>query len=401
MSSFKLPYFKLSGTGKDDKFIGVNLENNQIAFHYPLLYHLSADDDSKVQDARKILEAVSLGKRYQEIVRQDHHKSSSDEENDAFHSMSFLIDDYMTFLRYPEKEKIQVKDGKGKINWKQTIKQETYISETGFSYPCLITTEKHRTDNLIASIYRFTVLRSIRILGWLYGIQEDSYLLNSENYQKNEIPMLLQAVKNAKQKTFDNRKRRRLSHMACVLKSALSEETKDDFLSYGTKEFDFSFEAMLRYYLTGDIHVKAEYNPKGFYVIDQQQYEASSLRPDIVFKNDNDLYIFDAKYYSYADNYDHRRLPSSESILKQYSYGEHLQNQFPDCKIHNCFVLPYDKSRNEQDASKVFKYIGYAYGSWNNNDESAIKIYLVDLKHLIHNWTNYNDDVKQELFAAG
>ena len=53
----------IPATGKlDNQFVGINIFNNQIEFHYPETYHLAEDDETLRKDIIAILRTVSLAK---------------------------------------------------------------------------------------------------------------------------------------------------------------------------------------------------------------------------------------------------------------------------------------------------------------------------------------------------
>lgn len=150
-----------------------------------------------------------------------------------------------------------------------------------------------------------------------------------------------------------------------------------------TKDFEDVFEQLLRkQFWTED---ESKFNPSAKYHLLKSDWSyltqtAGELIPDVIMRDENDIYVIDAKYYSYWFDSEIWSLPATSSIHKQVTYAEDIAHLWKYNVVYNLFILPY----NWDD---FLKYIWYATTSWKTNDKTYEKVHviLIDMRTLI-NW---------------
>ena len=136
-------------TGKiDDQFVGIKIFNNQVEFYHPETYQLSDDEDERRKDILAILRTVALAK----TQTKDQSSYNTKHSNlDAFPIASFLwiINDYLVYGRYENREKICELGIKGKINWKKTMHSNPVIFKGNVIYTDIVSERQSQKDNLL------------------------------------------------------------------------------------------------------------------------------------------------------------------------------------------------------------------------------------------------------------
>ena len=404
---------------KNDSFVGVKITDNKVVFHYPEACNFpEADSSGNIIDEKgaykkilKIIKTLCLTKK---SSSNDVINTRSDSEYETpILSMLWLINDYLTYHQYINREKNFLKDTKGKISWKKTMRQIPFVQDTRAVYPVVFSVHYLQKDDIIVDIYKYCVSDAINKIGWIYNLHLDDYL-KSKKYKFNESTkkMFLGVLRIELNKTFEDVKKIRLKHMINVIKGLDSEALETNQYVLGVDSYEYVFEAMLRNMLSDVERIKDFYPSAEWYVIqDDQTKNSSNLRPDIVMldKNNKKAYILDAKYYRYGITAQRSDLPDSTSIQKQITYSEYLKNseylnkKLKGYSVYSAFVMPYNKSKNSFNIYKNLAIVGIATAPWDNSDAKSKSInnkvigLLIDLEYLIDNWSLYNLDAVETL----
>lgn len=395
--------FKLvPATGKvDDQFVGLRIFNNEIEFHYPQTYHITFDDDKELRkEIVSILRTVSLAK----TLSTDKSSYNSKHKNQyIFPIKSFLwiINDYLTYGRYENRELVYEHGIKGKVNWKKTMRSNPAISCGNIIYTDIISERKNHKDNLLTEIYFFCVQKAIDSIGWLYNIKfssdgKDYYkLFNKKKY--------INVINDELSHSFDDLKKIRLNNMKNIIQGLDESMINSKDIIFGVDSYDYVYEKMIDSMfskLSGED--KKKFNPNAkwslLYPI-RKDVDSTNLRPDTILKNGEDLYILDAKYYRYGVTFKPSDLPETTSIQKQITYGEYVkqakEGKFKN--IYSAFIMPYDKydNINSDKLHENMEFIGIASAEWFDKDDKEknrkIAGLLVDTKFLIDNWAKNSD----------
>ena len=141
---------------------------------------------------------------------------SSFAENKDFSIISYLwiLNDYYKNGIWTNKTKRYTAGQFGKINWKRTLQQPPFTSNGRVVYPNTVVEICVPTDDVLSEIHRYCVKTSIDFLGWLYNIGCDFAVGDITDQKRKEYVYILQKEL---QKTFQDKKRTRLSHMLKII----------------------------------------------------------------------------------------------------------------------------------------------------------------------------------------
>ena len=97
---------------------------------------------------------------------------------------------------------------------------------------------------------------------------------------------------------------------------------------------------------------------------------------------EENYFVLDSKYYRFGATRNEYDLPGTDSIIKQISYAEFIENKFniDSSRIYNAFILPADLD------GKFFEYFGFAECDSNpteNKNYNKIHGLLIDIFELI------------------
>ena len=374
----------------DFEFIGLNLNKNKNSFVFPCQYFHKDDvirtnkEQLLKREARKI---IFLLKK----VRQDYYFGGNDGEIQQFHSMIWLIQDYIDKGYYVETEKIYKKTDSGKINWKQSIKNNNiWFNNGNIIYPNFVREKILINESCILSqIYKACLEYSIRQIGFIFSVEKTEPSVFDILKDKD---FLVYFLTNELNKTYRDYKKILINHLLSII-ARQDNKTEASGCSIYEKEIEYVFEYLINK-IFGTEDVKRFFNTYSYHL--PNKVSSSKLRPDTIMKDvkNKTFYIVDAKYYNFGYSNDAKNLPPSSSISKQIGYNNFLRENLPqeekDFKVKSIFVLPYtSKVKNE-----YIKYVGYACRDGKDNlkdsEEVDDKVYvcLVDLKELINSYYN-------------
>lgn len=401
--------FAHSVTGKtDDSFVGIKIIGNEIHLYYPETYRFDPNSDFVRIDIINLLRTISIAKTASAETSRAY---NSHTKNGEFALMSYLwvINDYLQNGFYVNREKIYKTNQSGRVNWKRTLQTQPIISNVPNSthkniiYPNLIVEVKNSVDNLLVEIHKYCVKKSIAFIGWLFNLNESR--IETKPVNETILKVYLSTLQSELEKTFDDDKRLRLAHLKNVL-IGLTERKDEDGFVYGVDSYYYVFERMIDS-IFGTVKDMRDFRPKANWklVRNDKETPSSELRPDTIIIKDNDVYILDSKFYRFGFTGKESDLPETTSIQKQITYGDYLKmnvDKMAINNIYNAFLLPYDKVNGGEEgqfkSDKDIQYIGYAKSSWKNNEQNheIIHTFLIDLKHVVDTWNNYNHskDVK-------
>lgn len=389
---------KIAATGKvDNQFVGIKIYDNEIEFHYPETYQLSKDDNELRKDIMSILRTVSLAKTKTSDLSSYNSKHNNSQ---VFPLGAFLwiINDYLTYGRYENREKEYQRGAKGKINWKKTMHSNPVVSNGNVIYTDIVSERKSQKDNLITEIYNYCVQRAVDSIGWLYGIIFDP---NGVDYYKLFNKRLyINALNTELSHTFDDQKKMRLQNMKNIILGLDDDIINTREMIYGVDSYDYVYERMVDSMFSNIENIKSFYPSATWELVTEKgPVNSSNLRPDTVLIKDKKVYILDAKYYRFGSTFKPNDMPETTSIQKQITYGEYVKKVkaglYDD--VYSAFVLPYSKLDNlyKESFNENMEFVGIAKAKWIDSDAEnsrRIAAILVDTNFLINNWIKKDED---------
>ena len=382
----------------DNSFVGMKILGNHIHFYFPESYHFDPDNFER-EDFLDLLKTISIAKSSSADVATTYDCRERSGEL-AFLSYIWVLEDYLKNGFYTNNERMLRINQKGRVNWKKTIQQTPLVSGHNVIYSGLITEVKSPQENILVEAHHFCVKKSVSLIGWIYGISPAT-IEAAPNAERMTLRYLA-AIRAEQDRTFDDEKHSRLSHMENVL-LGLDESSEEKSIVYGVDSYHYIFERMIdhifgtekveEYYPTFTWHLKYSKQDKGM--------AGPTIRPDTIMKfgSDENVYIIDSKFYRYGtmDLSQTKGLPEAASIVKQITYGSYVQSVYPDKYVYNVFILPYDaKSSNadviaEQDKKLV--YIGEVSSDWEQDKTyGKVHTFLIDLRYVVKTWNRLMHD---------
>jgi hypothetical protein len=254
-------------------------------------------------------------------------------------------------------------------------------------------------DNIITDIHAHCVKVSVEYIGWIFGnipVPENNIIENKYQYY---IKILNKEIIHS----FDDRKKTLLVNLKKILEMS-GGSNKSKMKNYGTSQYEYIWEYMVNKVYGNENVDKYFPNSKYTLVGFDDSIEASSLRPDTILSIGKDIYVLDSKYYKYGITRNPFHLPNTDSVQKQITYGEHIDNNYNYEKIYNAFILPYNRYNNPFQLSKNIEYVGFAESSWKNKKSNKyyekISVILIDTKYLIDCYTRCNDNNIDKLISS-
>lgn len=382
---------KISMNTKDDSFVGIRIETDDIYISFPMGYDIGQADDRELR--KEILSLMNVLQRFNsnQINKNSNISNSYNKLKFPILSYQFIVLDYLSNGYYIEKEIYYSNDSKGKINWKQTIqKKKSYISNNSAIYLDFFVKKNIINENtMLTRIHEFCVYESFKKIGWLYTDFIPKKL--SVKFNKSQFLTILNDAISA---TNNDNKKRVFTSMINIINAVNEGTGMTSSNSFGTCSFEYVWEKMIDYIF--GISNKEIYFPKATWSLinPSRNIKSSLLRPDTIIKKDNKIYIIDAKYYKYGITRNQLHLPASSSIEKQITYGEYiLSDTFRDIVsdnievVYNAFIMPAKLN------SKNYEFIGIATGDWKKSDKTYENVVgvLVDTKYLIDSCSRENN----------
>jgi hypothetical protein len=382
-------------TNRDnDDFVGIRFKSTIgstkgiIEAIFPIGYSFDKSDNEL---KKQVYELLTIIKRYNKG------NGLSDLYGISSVSDEFPFDAYMTIIRsfmengyYTESEKRYKIDARGKINWKRTIKNtKPLIQDDGsLAYTKFAVCEKTiNEDNLITKIHEYCVYEAFHKLGWLFT----SFLPNKPRLiiDKNNNSFAISVIRSSLKKTHNDKHKLLFNAMLSVLANKTDDKQKSFY--FGTTHFEHIWESVIdsKY---GESNKKDYFPPFEWVAYPQGLFrKGNELRPDTIMKNNEDIFVLDAKYYAFC--IDKKYLPSGSDINKQIVYGKYASDisskNGNHCEVYTAFLIPYDFESNPYNLDKKdypYCYIGYATGWEDLGPEgkyTRVIAVLVDTKWLL------------------
>ena len=418
-----------SKTNSGDEFVGIRCEKIKDAdtfktsIFFPLGYFKN-DDELKSQTDEFLRESVFnlfsvlSDSSLQNDVRQDSSISVfvDNPAESTFPMVSYInvIRNFLDFGYINENEVIYKKGASGKVHWGRTIKTTKPVAEEDSEnvvYLDLVARKvNHNEDSLISLVHKFCVHDALSRLGFLFGIEPTETPILSFDYD-----LFCNAINSKLAKTFVDRDLHLLADLARIVEYLAEHRTDDGNAAnefyFGVNKFAPVWEGMVDR-IFGNLPQglsKSDFNPhlkwNGTNLDVESEEEKvlndpkrSTLRPDTIMVNGDNLLVLDSKYYKFGITHSKAHLPGAESVCKQMAYAEYVEQKrgYAPEHIFNAFIMPYcadavdsiaSLPRNDNPPYKM-KSAGYIYGDWKDDSKPYHKIacILLDVKSVMQNY---------------
>lgn len=364
--------------------IGINISNGKIEVIMPRCYDLGLDDNHIREDIFTLINTLNTYKyRVDSTAYLEDDKSLLNGlgNNIPVNNILWLLNDYIQHGIFKETTFNYKKSKFGKIDWNKTIKSmPVYYSNNNFIYLDFIVKNKLYDENyLLTLIHQYCLCECIDLFGWLYnGITPlDKPVLNLS------IGECLNFLHLELLKTNNDYKKHLITNLIEFIEGSGDSLSDDRLKNFSISSFDTIWEDMLRVIFSNENEKKHYSRAKWHLTSNTKPYTCRPLKPDIILKDNNHLYVIDAKYFKYGLTFLPTDLPGSSDISKQFNYSSYIakKNNIDENFVQDVFLIPYNS--NGQD---IFKYIGYA--TVDSHPGRKIHSLLVDIKTIMKLYTN-------------
>ncbi|MCO4097223.1 LlaJI family restriction endonuclease [Macrococcus canis] len=265
-------------------------------------------------------------------------------------------------------------NNEGTIDWDLTINNITpvLVDNTPYYLEYFIN-ENHRDEfHLISIIHKYIISKISQDYSELIKLLNlrSHILIDTETINLPSETILIQLLKKQITQEFNTTKISTLNLIIEYLEYGLLEKDKNELIGISTNKFYHVWEYICKSYFYDKLefnlselpikipdHINAEDKlkdiiEKPIWLIKENEYSAPlTYIPDIVYIDDKNLIIYDAKYYVYEFSkkviY---KAPGIESVSKQFFY-ERIFDEFinlNELTFQNYFVFPVDEKSNKQ-----------------------------------------------------
>lgn len=418
------------------ELVGVEFKKNKYSVFFPIGYNSEEIKEINFNDQKQLNEVLNLLKIISEY--KDKKESSADYNQTGEKTEDFPLGAYYEIISYyaangyyKEKETEYTTETRGRINWKRTIQQKKAFATVNngvlkgpYYTDFVVRKNRINENNIITQIHKVCVEFSLSRIGWLLGL---NYTPNEEIIVlKDNIKDIAVSVLNDKlSSTFNDRLKRLFGSMLMIFENNDFENMSFADFTVGTKYFQNVWEKVIDDFFGIPEKERQEYNPKITWKLSDDTEDTKennkvnsliidTIMVDVEAKDNNVIYILDAKYYK-KDSF-----PDSSSILKQIAYGDSVYYKLKNKpkiggieisdenlkNINNAFILPYDYS-SEQDKIKYIKKVSVDCFPVNDNDNDnkhrEIKAIYFDTKtllELVYKSESEKQNMKKKLCEA-
>lgn len=376
--------------------VGINFNEGKIEVIMPRCYNLSLDDNSIRND---ILILINTLNKYKNRIDSNAYIENKEffldglGESIPIKNIFWLLEDYMTNGIFKETIFNCKKEKHGKIYWNKTIKSmPVYYSNDNFIYLDFVIKNKSYNENyLLTIIHQFCIYQCINYFGWLYNSISplDKPVFNMT------LSECLNFLYSELLKTNSDYKRSLINNMIEFFQGSSTNFSDKSFKNFSISSFNNVWEDMLRVIFGNedekDYYVRAKWN----LCCNNATFFCNYLRPDIILKDNENIYVIDAKYFKYGLTFQEKDLPNSSDISKQFNYSYYIAKKYniEENLVQDVFLMPFNSKGGD-----IFKYIGF---STIDNYDRRIYAILVDIKTVMKLYTNKNnyDEYKVKLLG--
>lgn len=377
-------------------FVGLRYDGEQKKFFidFPIGYNNESLKDNSISEKEKdkllrkdilnLLHVLSGSESNNQTSRADF-LSKKTENEIPLYAYLHVLNYYLKYGYYRQKEIVYKTQKSGKVAWRKTIKNiSPIVSENNIAYLDFIIKKESMTDNeLLSRINKYCVYEAFKNIGCLFT----SFIPQNPQIKCRE-KLFISVLKNKIAKTYNDKDRILFLNMLEIINFSSKKHDGKKFF-YGTNEFHVIWEKMVdeRFGINLTKVQRSNYFPHiNWKLFSEDNATRTSLIPDtIMIPNaaENKIFILDSKYYKYSYTKENSDQPLSESVPKQVIYGDKIKLNNKDKTIYNAFILPHDGSSENS--------IGFAYADWKSKKEilssphNRIQEIFIDTRDLMYN----------------
>lgn len=391
-------------------FVGLRYDSEQNKFFidFPIGYYDYDLEDNKVltekekekflrKDILNLFHVLSHSESNNQTSKADLVSRKSDNELPLY-AYLHVINYFLKYGYYKQKETVYKIQKSGKISWNKTIKNiSPVVSKNRIAYLDFIVKKENVTDNeLLSVINKYCIYEAFKNIGCLF-----TSFIPKDPHIKCREKLFVSALKSKIAKTFNDKDRLLFLNMLDIIQFASKKHDGGTFF-YGTNEFHVIWEKMVNEKFGIDLTKQAKndlYPHINWKLFNENSATRTPLIPDTIMipkTSKNKIYILDSKYYKYSYTRQSSDQPLSESVPKQIVYGDRIKLQNKDKIVYNAFILPHDG--NSIDYPE-----GFAFADWKEKEEilnlphNRIQEIFIDIRDLMFEHSKATEKELSEL----
>ena len=339
--------------------VKIGEKKNILEVHLPIGY---SKEEISNQDIKRILKL---------IAKQENRDIEKQKRQNMFPILiaEKIIQNFLQYGLYKEKEEVVDLHSKGKINWKKTINYKQPFLNNKIIYANIF--RKHTNyfiEGQVQEIQKWCLSYISKVVGIFFSFKYPNVNLN---YGKKQMISILE---NALSQTNQDEQLETLKLLKDFIKQVNFLEVEENHTGIKSHRFEYVWQDLID---TIGIEDKYKYLPQAqYYNLEDKpfNYSVKPLLPDTIVEGQNGkIYVLDAKYYRIG------HLPDQYNIFKQVRYGEYVNIVSEKKDIINAFILPANLGPN----NIVVKGYAKLEKSASNNDYEKILVCYVDTRSLI------------------
>lgn len=368
--------------------------NNCLVIIFPKKYLRPSNQNCLQQEARLLLNTLLRyrAERNHNPEELEFLEGNNTNTSNRIVSAISLITDFQSNGYLHRSIKMKTSKASGYIDWAETIhKTIPYLNHGQALYPTpIIRKSSTDIDNIIIKIHKAVLQQSISLWGWLL----DCTIPFNENFEmpcgESEALNLLQGELHH---TYVQREINVINNLILFIKNKAdgSNSIKLDLIA--TPYFQYVWESICGHIFENQYSFLSHIIPKPEWTSEIVKSKLSQ-RPDILFRNSNNLFILDAKYYDYQHS-----TPGWHDIVKQMFYLYTIKKilndtDYPELKEISCifsaFILP-------ENSEHKITYLGKVHVN-KVEDLGCIEVFAINTHDAMHAYaTGKASTLKQDV----
>ncbi|MBR5502893.1 MAG: LlaJI family restriction endonuclease [Methanobrevibacter sp.] len=340
-------------------YVGVIIIDDLVINCYPKYFPEMNEKEFK--------QVIKVIKKY-DSLHDDFNYQNDELEDISFNMLSmmiFFLEDYYEYGVYSNIQNILEINGNGEIDWNRTINYTDPIIKENLPYYVELYTQ-YKIDDLydyfrLLHEYIITICsKKLEKLGLLELFDLTPVeLSDKEQDDFGELDVILEKLEKELNVEFNSHKIKLLKSMHSFLERKNSFSNENYMTLYGTSTYHVIWEEMCKKLFKDKLNkslkelrfkdsktklIEVIKKPEWIYKDIKTHKADRTFIPDIVTFDENEFFIFDAKYYKLK--FDENNLsgqPGLESITKQYlyelAYREFIE-KYEFKGVKNAFLLP-------------------------------------------------------------
>lgn len=361
---------------KGKEYVGIELKKNRMTVKLPIGYGYCEEEKQGEEFKKEIRKMMTILSKKTKITEEI--TNQKQEINFDFIACLKVVNDYKNYGLYKQMELRSRNNGRGRINWAKTMRQQQgYLKNEIFFTNLIYDYTDYKAEREIQAVQEFCLYQISKNLGHLLDF---SYPKNPRKLGKNEMII---SIKKELENTNEDIKIEMLHHLLNFVENTNINAIVNGNISIKYKQFEYIYQSLVDI-LGISLKEKSRYNPKAKYEYwertgdKKEQIAQKTSYPDTIIRDEDSYkqiaFILDAKYKKIGS------LPNEYDIFKQIRYAKYIDNKLKEetgkqYKIINAFIMPQDLPN---DIIKIENY----YARSEDLEERIFVVY-VDMKSMI------------------